>query len=362
MKSKGKNLLKWMLCFAILLLCGCSSTASQPSATPTQTPEPTPAPTPEETPEPTPTLPDEVAPDKIGELADARMNFQGISRLYTYYIPSTYQEGDKLPLMITLHGRAFNAEQQLADSQFDKMAEEEGFILIAPNCVTIDNDGNTASEGYTFRDLSGVSANNIRWNAMYSFYDIHGVDDVAYISELIDYFAQHFGIDTDRVYLSGMSNGALMSMRLATELTDKIAGIGAVAGTISYQFMENGVSGPMKIVMINGDEDPTVNIDGAPNYSPSIWEAAEWFNEQFGITGDPVITELPQTVEDDPTQVVKYEWPEKDGSQVVIYLVKGGGHTWPGGTQYFPEARIGKLSRHYSASELIWEELKDFHK
>lgn len=358
MTLKPKTVLIGTLCTALLLLSGCSNVATQPSATPEFTPEPVPS----ETVEPTLTLPDEIVPDKIGQLADARINFQGISRLYSYYIPSTYQSGDKFPLMITLHGRAFNATQQLADSQFDKMAESEGFFLIAPNCVTIDNDNNLASEGYTFRDLSGVPANNIRWNAMYPFYDIYGVNDVAYISALIDYFAENFGIDTDRVYLTGMSNGALMSMRLATELDDKIAGIGAVAGTISYEFMENGITGPMKIVMINGDEDPTVSIDGSSYYSPSIWEAAAWFNEQLGITGDPVITELPQAVEEDPTKVVKYEWPEKDGSQVVIYLVEGGGHTWPGGTQYFPESQIGRLSMHYSASELIWDELKDFHK
>lgn len=358
MASKWNYVLTGALCAALLLLCGCSNTAAQPSATPSPAAEVTPPP---ETAEPTPALPPEVAPDQIGALADARMNFQGISRLYSYYIPSAYQDGAKLPLMITLHGRAFNAVQQLADSKFDQLAEREGFILVAPNCVTIDNDGNLASEGKTFLNLPGVPANNIRWNAMYPFYDVHGVDDVAYISALIDYFAEHFGIDTSRVYLTGMSNGALMSMRLATELDEKIAGVGSVAGTISYEFMKNGITGPMKIVMINGDEDPTVSIEGAPYYSPSIWDAAAWFNEQFGVTGEAVVTELPQTAADE-TRVLKHEWPQRNGSQVVLYEIKGGGHTWPGGTQYFPVDRIGRLCMHCSASELIWKELKDFHK
>lgn len=346
--KKRKSLLFMLSCLGMLPLCGCSSTGESSPAAATAASGAAPAP--------------EIVPDQIGVLADARMNFQGISRLYTYYVPSTYKPGDKLPLMITLHGRAFNAKQQLADSKFHELAEREGFIVIAPNCVTIDNDGNAVSEGLTFRDLPGVSPLNIRWNVGYPLHNSHEINDVAYISTLIDCFAERFGIDTSRVYLSGMSNGGLMSMKLATELGNKIAGVGSVGGAIWYQHMKNGISTPMKIVMIHGDQDPTSPINGVENFSPSIWEAADWFNEQFGVTDKAVVTELPQTVEGDETQVVKYEWPEKNGSQVVIYEVKGGGHTWPCGTQYFPEERIGKLSKHYSASELIWNELKNFHK
>lgn len=126
--------------------------------------------------------------------------------------------------------------------------------------------------------------------------------------------------------------------------------------------MKNGLSTPMKIVMIHGDQDPTSPINGAAGLSPSVWEAAEWFNEQFGVTGEAVVTELPQTAAGDETRVLKHEWPQRNGSQVVLYEIKGGGHTWPGGTQYFPVDRIGRLCMRCSASELIWKELKDFHK
>lgn len=355
-----------LCCLGLISLCGCGGTGDVPSpsaaAKPTPTPPPAQTPSPVPSAAPAPSLPPEIAPEQIGVLADARINVQGISRLYTYYVPSTYTPGDKLPLMITLHGRAFNAAQQLEDSKFEELAEREGFLLIAPNCVTIDNDGNAVSEGYSFRDLPGVSALNIRWNVGYPLHNTHQVDDVAYISTLIDYFAEQFGIDTGRVYLSGMSNGGLMSMHLATAMGDKIAGVGSVGGAIWYEHMKSGISGPMKIVMIHGDQDPTSPIGGAAGVTPSIWEAADWFNEQFGVMADAVVTQLPQTAEGDETKVIRHEWPEKDGSQVVIYEVQGGGHTWPGGTQYFPEEKIGKLCKHCSASELIWNELKNFHK
>ncbi|MCL2367733.1 MAG: hypothetical protein FWC72_01950, partial [Oscillospiraceae bacterium] len=64
----------------------------------------------------------EVPAERIGELADARVTFQGISRVFTYYVPSNFTPGDTLPLMITLHGRAFNAESQLLESQFHELA------------------------------------------------------------------------------------------------------------------------------------------------------------------------------------------------------------------------------------------------
>ena len=307
-------------------------------------------------------MPAMIFPDKIGVLSDARMNFQGISRLYTYYVPSDYDSNDKLPLMITLHGQGFGAAQQLKDSKFDTLAESENFIMIAPNCVTIDSDGNLASEGLTFKDIPNVGPENRRWNIKNPVHDDKGIDDIAFISALIDLFEDKFNIDRTRVYVSGLSNGALMSIRLSVELSDEIAGIGAVAGTLPYDYMKNEISSPMKIVLINGDADPTVPIGGYPGFSPPIQDAAAWYNQQFNVTAEAVKTELPQTVEEDTTKVVKYEWPQNQGSQTVLYVVEGGGHTWPGGTQYFPEARIGKLSMHYSASKLIWDELKNFHK
>lgn len=346
-----------LVSLCLVMTMGCAGSVSQAPVT-----SPAPSVEPSEVQSPSPSLPPEIIPDKIGELADARMTFQGISRLYTYYVPSTYKVGDRLPLMISLHGQGLNAAQQLKDSQFDVLAERENFILIVPNCVTIDSSGNLASEGYTYRDLPDVGAENRRWNVKNEAHDLKGVDDVAYISALIDSFSKWFNVDTDRVYISGMSNGALMSIRLAVELTDKVAGIGAVGGTVPYYYMTKDISGPLKVVFINGDSDPIVPIGGYPGYSPSIWEGADWFNKQFGVTRDAAVTELPQTVEGDETKVVKYEWPEKNSSQVVVYVVEGGGHTWPGGTQYLPEASIGKLSKHYSASELIWNELKGFHK
>ena len=304
----------------------------------------------------------EIPADRIGELAEARVNHNGISRLFTYYIPCIYNQGKQLPLMITLHGRSFNAKQHLKDSKFDKIAEKEGFILLAPNCVTIDKDNKLASEGYTIHDLEGIESNNIRWNVNFPLHNEMKIDDVGYINSMLDYFVKQFTVDKSRVYVSGMSNGALMTMYLVTKLQDKIAGAAPVCGIVPYDFMKEDLRSRIKIVVINNDNDPTVSINGYPDFAPPVRDAVGWFNQQFGITGEAIVTQLPRTVEDDPTNIKKYEWADKGGSQIVYYVIEGGGHTWPGGTQYYPEERIGKLSRHYNASDWIWEELKDFRK
>ena len=302
----------------------------------------------------------EVSADVIGKLSEARVNFQGISRVFSYYVPSSYNPEDTLPLMITLHGRSFNARQQLLDSRFDVIAEREKFILIAPNCVTIDANMNLAGEGYTFSDLAGIDPNMVRWNADFELHNELKIDDVSYILALIDYFAQQFSIDQKSVFLTGMSNGALMSTYIATQVPEKIAGVGAVTGIVPFEYMKKDISEPMKIVFINGDKDPIVNIDGFPGHSPSIYDAAKWFSAQFGAHGDSTITYLPQIEKDDPTRVVKHEWPKNNGSQVTLYVVEDGGHTWPSGTQYYPQERIGKLCKQVCASELIWSAFKDF--
>jgi len=306
----------------------------------------------------------EVPADIIGKLSDARMNFQGISRLFSYYVPSSYVSGGKLPLMITLHGRSFNAQQQLLDSRFVAIAEREHFILVAPNCVTIDADMNLASEGYTFSEPKFVDSNMIRWNAGFELHNELKIDDVSYILALIDYFEAQFSINLKKVFLTGMSNGALMSIYIATQVPEKIAGIGAVTGIVPFEYMKRNISAPMRVVFINGDKDPIVNINGFPGQSPSIYESAEWFSNQLGAGGKSTITYLPQTkrddLTDDLTKVAKHEWAENNGSQVTLYVVEDGGHTWPSGTQYYPEERIGKLSKQVCASELIWDAFKDF--
>lgn len=313
----------------------------------------------------TPSCTDEMT---IGELATARMTHGGLSRLYYYYIPSTYNPHHKTPLMITLHGSGYNAQLQLLDSHFVELAEREGFIVIAPNSVAIHSDGTLSSEGYTAAEL-GVAGSNVRWNACPATdpQNQYGVDDVGYISALIDYFDSKLNIDTKRVYACGMSHGAFMSIRLALMIPEKLAGIGSVSGLLASEYANFVPTDSMKIVFIHGDTDPVVPIGGMVYsgwvFAYSLDDTIKYFMEHYRLKNDPSkVTELPRVVENDPTKIVRYEYKKKGNAQIVKYVVEGGGHTWPGGTQYLPPEWIGALSNQAQASELIWNELKTAHK
>ena len=141
-----------LLAAALLLaLCACGPAAERPE-------EPSSAPTASEEPSPTPAVSQEPSEPKeiplsesvrFGELTYGRKLYKylgkEVSRLYYYYIPSTYQEGEKLPLMFSLHGSGSNATINLLETNWIKYAEEEGFIVVFPESVYIHKDGTLSS-------------------------------------------------------------------------------------------------------------------------------------------------------------------------------------------------------------------------
>lgn len=301
---------------------------------------------------------------------------QDVERQYYYYIPSTYQAGDKLPLMLALHGSGSNALSQLYESNMEELAEQEGFILIAPNSVAIHADGTLSSKGNTLSTIGRSDMSYLRWNATpddpQNMYD---VDDVQYLCDLIDMFVDYGYVDPDRVYASGLSHGAFMSLRLALEAPEKIAGVGVVAGLLVDKFATLVPTEQVKLVFVHGTADPVVPMGGMAydmdndskpdyNYAYSLDDTIDWFIQTYGLTvTDIKSSKVPDTNTGDGCTMDRYEYVDSDGNiPVVKYVVNNGGHTWPGGTQYSPAYYIGALCKDAQASELIWNELKDVSK
>lgn len=309
---------------------------------------------------------------KVGELAYGRELYryrgQDVSRLYYYYIPSTYRAGDRLPLMLTLHGSGSNASVQLQWGDWVNRAEQEGFIVVAPEAVTIHKDGVLSSEGKSVLETGQTDFNYIRWNVSYTDPCAqYMVDDVAYLTDLVDLFVDAGYADPGRVYSCGMSHGGFMSLRLAIEAPEKFAGVASVAGLLCAEYMTQIPAGTVRVVFIQGTEDPVVPIggmhydfdnDGEQEYTwaVSLDESAAWFAQHFGASEDAVYSELPDSAPNDGTRIFRYAYCAGKAPQVIKYVVEGGGHTWPGGTAY---AGSGPVSLDAQASELIWTELKD---
>jgi polyhydroxybutyrate depolymerase len=273
----------------------------------------------------------------------------GLDRTYKYYVPSTYNGKKKVPLMLSFHGRGSNSLEQIGLTGYEKVAEKEGFIVVFPDSTQIE-DVPVSSGGHKrqWNDGRPDTPSYIR-----------GIDDVKFTSQLIDLFAANYNIDLSSVYATGMSNGSIFSNRLAVELSDRIAGIGAVTGPLANNISAQVPKSPVTVVLVMGDTDPIVPFNGAPGYLFSADQTIKYWIQHNKTVKKPRVTYLPQTVTGDPTKIRRDVYSGgKYGTEVILYTVEGGGHTWPGGPQYLHPIFIGLASQQMNASEVIWNELK----
>ena len=185
-----------------------------------------------------------------------------------------------------------------------------------------------------------------------------GIDDIAYFEAMLNDIGTAFQIDTAAIYVTGMSNGAAMAHRLACELTGRVAGIAAVGGANQYATTEP-CTGSTAVMQIHGDADPCWPyaggeiscLDGNPGAKAGVAESVADWAERNRCKQPPATEKVPdRNLDGTLTTIHRYSDCRKP---VLLYVVENGGHTWPGGYQYFGERRIGKMSRDFSASEEI---------
>lgn len=276
------------------------------------------------------------------------IDVQNKERTFTYYIPSSYNHDDTVPLLLAFHGRGSTGKNQINLTKFDKLAEKEGFIAVFPDSSVVHEPNLKKGHERQWND-GRVDTPAYRAN----------VDDIQFISKLIDHFTEHYNVDRSRVYAVGMSNGAFFVNRLAIEMPERIAGIGAVAGTIAVPITTAKPSEPVSTVFIMGTDDPIVPYHGVKNYSLSAEEAVHFWRQANGIKTKPTVKHLPKKAPNDKTEVSRFTYTHPSNhTEVSFYKVKGGGHTWPGGPQYAHVNKIGYTSQHFNATETLWHTLK----
>lgn len=293
-----------------------------------------------------PGTPDAITDNKTPGLQDYRESILvlGLHRSFLVHLPYSYHKSRSWPLVIQLHGGGGEGKQMNALTGFYNLADQHGFLVISPDAIEKNwNDGR-----------GGL---NVRSHT-------ENIDDVAFISALIDRAVTELNADPNRVYVTGISNGAMMSHRLACELSGKIAAIAPVAGNFPYQMASVlSPSRPVPVLIINGTDDPLVPYNGGDvtfglksrGKVLSVDETIKFWLKNNACQPEPVVKNLPDTVNDSTTVTVYYYPGCHDASDVTLYEIKGGGHTWPGGLQYLREALIGKTCLDFSASEVIWD-------
>lgn len=258
----------------------------------------------------------------------------GRRRRFLLYVPKSYQPDRPAPLVFSYHGLVQWPAHQGRLSGWNKLAEQHGFVVVYPR-----------GSGFP-----------LRWNAYPSARHPGRAEmDLAFFSDLLDHLCQSYNIDRSRVYVNGMSNGAGMSHLLACRFGDRIAAVGGVAGAYLYPRERVEPCPRVPVIAFHGSEDPIVPYQGGSarrhgRYTqfPEIeaW-AADWAAHN-GCAGTPDLAEI-------TPQISRISYPDcQDGCDVVLYKIRNGGHTWPGGKR-LPVWLTGKTNREIKASEIMWD-------
>jgi len=272
-----------------------------------------------------------------------------IERKYFVHIPEGYNSEELFPLVFVLHGGGGNAERIGKFTGFTQLSDKEKFIVVYP--LGYDkhwNDGRTDVKSKAHQE---------------------NINDILFFDEMISALTLLFKIDIKRIYVTGISNGAMMSFRIACELSDKITAIAAVAGSIPEDIIGNcSPAAQVSVLVINGVEDELVPFDGGQvkvfnktrgKVIPTLETIEKWVLHNKCPVKPTAMFEI-DTDKNDGTKILVQEYENKDtGVAVVLYRVEGGGHTWPGAKQYLPEYFIGKTNHDINATQVIWDFFKN---
>lgn len=257
----------------------------------------------------------------------------GIYRSYRLYIPAIYNSSVATPLIFNIHGYTSNALEQQNYTNFKPIADTANFLMVFPQ-GTKDNTGNTW------------------WNAGVN----NGlVDDIGFISHLIDSLKLDYNIDLNRIYSTGLSNGGFMSHVLACALNNRIAAIASVSGTFfTYQYPYHP-NKAVPVMQIHGTADGTVPYAGASNMVSADTVVNFWVRNNH-CAATPVYTAVPNTNTADGCTAENYKYLNGDnGTAVEFYKILGGAHTWPGAIY-----TIGVTNRDINASKEIWRFFRQY--
>lgn len=256
----------------------------------------------------------------------------GMDRTYTLHVPP----GDPVGLVLSLHGGGGTGVGQRGLTDFDTVADVDNLLVAYP-------------DGYDKSWADGRGASPA---------DRRHVDDVGFLAALAGKLESEYNIAPGHVFATGMSNGGFMSNRLACDRADLVAAIAPIAGTLGAGVPCNP-SRPVSVLDAHGTADPLVPFNGGKvhgrggvSHSMAANDVVGKWRSVDGCQGVPSAQVLPDV--GDGTVVHRFDSAACAAStEVVFYQIDNGGHTWPGGKQYLPQAIIGRTSRALDASHVI---------
>ncbi len=250
----------------------------------------------------------------------------GRTRAYFLHVPPAYDGKKPVPLVLVLHGGGQSAESAERMSGMSAKADNENFIVAYPSGTGRLSRMPTWNSG----NCCGYAMQN-------------HVDDVAFLRALINKLEENYSVDPRRIFVTGISNGGMMSYRVGCELADKIAAIAPVEGAHNIACRP---SGPVSVIVFHGTADRLVPFNGgstpfqigSKRSDNSVASAVAFWVKQDGCS------RTPKHEENEEVHTDIYSGC-KNGAGVALYAIQGGRHSWPG-------SRVSGNS--VSAPDLMW--------
>lgn len=270
------------------------------------------------------------------------------ARTFVVHVPPGFDGKSKLPVVIMLHGAGGSGADAIAQTGWGAKSDREGFIAVFP-------DGTPPRAALAAQFLT----NPRLWNdgSGRGATGVEKVDDLGFISAMIDYLEARYAADPARIYCTGFSNGASMTFSVGLNLSNRIAAIAPVSGHLWYR--EKQLTYPVSLLFIIGRDDPLNPIDGGnvkipwrrTQDRPPVEDSLKEWERMLGC-GPEV-----QTARGNRVLEITYDRCVK-GGEVEYYAVRGLGHVWPGGLNQLPKKWVGKPSDNLNATDVIWEFFK----
>jgi len=282
------------------------------------------------------------APAASGE-ATVPLTAGGRTGTYVQQLPTTYNGRSPMPVVFDFHGYSEPASLQVTLSALGTYGEAHGFITITP----------------------AVTEPIPLWEATI------GSQDMAFVGGVLDSVERTLCVDQDRLYATGYSNGAFLASAIACQYAGRIAAVAPVAGIQDIAGCKP--SRPVPVVTFHGTADPYVHFDGTPSKTAAALPAPTGHGGTLGQSDAQALKKAPSIPQDaadwarrngcrsassrtkvaDDVTLIRYRCPPL--AQVELYVVKGGGHAWPGSQGSAAlQAAVGRTTFSITADAIMW--------
>ena len=290
-------------------------------------------------------LQSQIASAKQPQLLYQELNHNGLNRSYYLHLPPQNKSKNRLPVMLVLHGGSkANGDETAKQTGYNNLADKYGFIVAYPNGVDSQwNDG----RGGTYRNTNN-----------------NKIDDVGFISTLINKLVHTYNGDARRIYITGVSNGGMMTLRLGCELSTKLAAIAPVIANIPQNIINRcKPKSPLPVLLMNGTKDPIVPWEGGNVHFfkrkmgkvVSTAQTIDFWVKHNRCNPNPNIESVPDRVRRDGSTVTISRYRNNSKScDVVLYTIHGGGHAFPGSHTRELRLLTGRKNKDINGPAIIW--------